>query len=230
MALGDLFQIGKAGLQSALIVSSLCIIVPMAISVADFNGHCPLFSRAHWSANATGPYDHHFLVVNEWGLQSHCTFGVFIGCAQLLVSLFYAFFIGVHLYLQREASFLTVFFGVQVSSFFTISLAMEAAIVTGGLFQWCLLMSDVFEYGCEQAQFGDVLSNYPDINSGRFLFTFGAAKIGLWFSFLVWFLDLLLMLLQLLRLHRRERLLVSLRREARMLRNRLHRDPDYVNI
>uniref|UniRef100_A0A1I8IDK0 Transmembrane protein 179 n=1 Tax=Macrostomum lignano TaxID=282301 RepID=A0A1I8IDK0_9PLAT len=188
MALGDLFQIGKAGLQSALIVSSLCIIVPMAISVADFNGHCPLFSRAHWSANATGPYDHHFLVVNEWGLQSHCTFGVFIGCAQLLVSLFYAFFIGVHLYLQREA------------------------------------------YGCEQAQFGDVLSNYPDINSGRFLFTFGAAKIGLWFSFLVWFLDLLLMLLQLLRLHRRERLLVSLRREARMLRNRLHRDPDYVNI
>ena len=100
MGISNLAMLFNVNLYVILFLFSILSFIPLIINDAHFNGHCLLFATGNWSETS-------YLSVN-WGDSSYCSYSKTIPILSMLFSLFYIFWLSIHLF--KDYDLLVVIF------------------------------------------------------------------------------------------------------------------------
>ncbi|XP_013388550.1 transmembrane protein 179 [Lingula anatina] len=212
MGLGNVLVLSQVTGYLLLFIISFFLFIPLGSNQSQFLGHCLLFASGTWNET-------HDEITVSFGPDSGCDFSIFLGCVTCIASFFYFIWMSVHLYKDREPSWLTAFGAVLVSGTATVMTFASSITLSSGFSHWCnVITNNGARDSCEDSSFGDIkISNYPDIKTSGYFVQFGMAQFASWAVFLCWLVQAVMCGYQLYKYNRLENFLVSMNRERERL-------------
>jgi len=166
----------------------------------------------------------------DWGDSGYCKFPIFTGAVSLPLSMFYVCLISVFLLKNSDFSWIGAFISLIVCAVMTVLLLVCGILVTAGLNKWCSLFSEPAAemHSCEDAAYIPFLKSEENINTTGFFVAFGAAKFGVWTSWICWIILLACSSVKLYQYHQQEDFFISMNRERERLLQRISNQNEAV--
>ncbi|XP_011185933.1 transmembrane protein 179 [Zeugodacus cucurbitae] len=209
MVLANVLVLSQIAGHVILVILSLCMMVPLGMSIHEFGGHCLLFTSGKWREE-----DGMFEV--KWSSTSFCSFPLFTAMFLFSVST-----LQIYRYsrMKEEASFLSLFIDVVVGIWMLAFSILSAIMVTLGFIVWCDGMTERFP-SCETAAGQNIIHGDQDhIDTSGFYIEMGTAQFGAWGSFAISVGIGVIALLKLIQNHQVRNIKVSMYLERQRLVN-----------
>ncbi|XP_053954770.1 transmembrane protein 179 [Anastrepha obliqua] len=175
MALSNILLLSQIAGHVILVILSLCMLVPLGMSIREFSGHCLLFTTGKWREE-----DGMFEV--KWSSTGFCHFPVLTAIFHFLIST-----VQIYRYsrMKDEASFLSLFIDVVLGIWMLAFSILSAVMITLGFIVWCDGMTERFP-SCETAAGQNIIHGDQDqIDTSGFYIEMGTAQFGAWGAFAI---------------------------------------------
>ncbi|XP_067628324.1 transmembrane protein 179 [Eurosta solidaginis] len=211
MALGNVFLLSQIAGHVILVILSLCMLVPMAMSIHEFGGHCLLFTTGKWREE-DGMFE------ANWSSTGLCDFPLFTAIFLFLVSTMQIYRFA---RMNDEASFLSLFVDVVLGIWMLASSILSAIMITLGFIVWCDGMTERFP-SCETAAGQNIIHGDQDkIDTSGFYIEMGTAQFGAWGAFAISVGVGVIALLKLIQNHQVRNIKVSMYLERQRVVNQI---------
>uniref|UniRef100_A0A023GGQ3 Putative conserved plasma membrane protein n=1 Tax=Amblyomma triste TaxID=251400 RepID=A0A023GGQ3_AMBTT len=208
MGLGNILLLTQATCYTITLILSVCTVVPMAVHVSKFDGHCLLYTTGSFDSD-----DGHFIA--RWASPFYCFFTLAVGGLMVAVSFVQLVRMSIFLYMGIDSSFLSAFLDSVVSVIVMLLVFTTSVLVSDGFRAWCRAITQRFP-ACEDASVTQI--SKPDhVDTVGFYMHVGTAQFGAWSSWVCWVLQAVLCTRKLCLYHERENLMISMARERRLL-------------
>ncbi|GBM56057.1 hypothetical protein AVEN_123200-1 [Araneus ventricosus] len=129
------------------LILSLCVVVPLALNLECFKGHCLLFT--------TGSFGDDGNFNAEWASKAYCGYVMFISSLLVLVSFVQAIRMFTMLRRETDSSFLSAFLDCISTMVFAVMVFVAANLVTLGFDTWCHAVTQRFR-SCDDASIMEI--------------------------------------------------------------------------
>ncbi|KAH3853406.1 transmembrane protein 179-like [Dreissena polymorpha] len=189
-------------------ILSFFIFVPLAVNQYQFNGHCLLYATGTWNATSEQ------LTNVQWGPNSACGFGMFIGVVMMLLTIFYMCIDALHLLRDTDSSWLDSCLTTLVSFVIMLMLFAESITISVGFKHWCNVITTqpAGLVSCELAPFIPFDSS-DNIDASSFYIHMKMAEFGSWSSFICWAFLFATSVIRVIRYQQHESFMTSVNRE-----------------
>ncbi|KAH8031002.1 hypothetical protein HPB51_012470 [Rhipicephalus microplus] len=126
MGLGNILLLTQATCYTITLILSVCTVVPMAVHVSKFDGHCLLYTTGTFDSD-----DGHFIA--RWASPFYCFFTLSVGGLMVVVSLIQLVRMSIFLYMGTDSSFLSAFLDSVVSVVVMPLVFTTSVLVSGRL-------------------------------------------------------------------------------------------------
>jgi hypothetical protein len=204
MGLTNVILLSQAAGYSVTIILSLCVVIPMIMHEASFQGHCLLFTKGSFISE-NGSFD------PDWGSSFYCGFTTVVGFLSFFISLIQLVRICIFLCKSTESSFLAAFLDTVVALFMSLLVITSAYFVTRGFSTWCSAITERFPQ-CETSEVMEI-KGCPDINPRGFFLEMGTVQFAIWTALVFWVVLFVLAARKVFVFHERENIIISMARE-----------------
>ncbi|XP_055942616.1 transmembrane protein 179-like [Argiope bruennichi] len=196
------------------LILSLCVVVPLALNLECFKGHCLLFT--------TGSFGDDGNFNAEWASKAYCGYVMFISSLLVLVSFVQAIRMFTMLRKETDSSFLSAFLDCISTMVFAVMVFVAANLVTLGFDTWCHAVTQRFR-SCDEASIMEI-SKADNVQTKGFFIQIGTVQFGIWSSWVCWVLLAVLSTFKVCRYHEREVIRVSMARQRQKIINQMDSD------
>ncbi|XP_033110535.1 transmembrane protein 179-like [Anneissia japonica] len=226
MGFGNLLALSQVCGFVLLLLLSLFIVPPMCTYSQAFEGKCLLFASGHYDDNVLNTSIS--FNIDSWGAPGFCTYTIFMGVAQIIMSFVQIVRLSIHLANDTDSSFIGVFMTTLSTLLFSFMMLICCLVVTIGFMAWCRsVTTHSFVSSCEMVGYSNIWSHVDNIDATKFSIQFGITQFGLWFSLIVWFVEMIFVSVKLFRYHQQEDIMRSLMRERQRLLGQ-YQQPEFM--
>lgn len=204
MGLTNVILLSQAAGYSVTIILSLCVVIPMIMHEASFQGHCLLFTTGTF-VSSDGSFD------PQWGSGFYCGFTLFVGIISFIIALVQLVRMCIFLCKNTDGSFLSAFLDTVISIIMIILVITSAYFVTRGFSTWCSAITERFPQ-CEVSEVMQI-RGCPDINPKGFFLEMGTVQFAIWTALVFWVMLFVLSARKVFVFHERENIIISMARE-----------------
>ncbi|XP_071038219.1 transmembrane protein 179 [Parasteatoda tepidariorum] len=214
MAVNNILLLSQATGYVVALMLSLSVIIPLAMNLECFKGHCLLFT--------TGSFGDDGNFNAEWASKAYCIYIAFISSLLVMVSTFQAIRMFALLKKERDSSFLSAFLECIMTVCISIMVFAASIMVTLGFKTWCDAVTQRFR-SCDDASIMEI-SKADNVQTKGFFIQIGTVQFGVWSSWVCWVLLAVLSMLKLCRYHEQEVIRVSMARQRQKIINQSDQD------
>ncbi|XP_076816755.1 transmembrane protein 179-like [Clavelina lepadiformis] len=202
---------------------SFFVVVPVGISVADFNGYCLLYAKGNFTLNSDSSQFSSTFHLIDWGPSGVCNFILYMGITILVFSTVLIWRTGLLVWKGHDRSPFTSFV-IFVSNGVIMFMTFVAAVMNlVGYDNWCGALNQVASnVTCDKSDLTNLDERF-NIHTERFQDNFSATQFGLWGCFCTWLLGTIFAFFKVYYYHKHDDLLQSLAFEKATLLNRRFR-------
>ncbi|GIX99563.1 hypothetical protein CEXT_201161 [Caerostris extrusa] len=151
---------------------SLCVVIPLALNLECFKGHCLLFT--------TGSFGDDGNFNADWASKAYCGYIMTISSLLVLVSFIQAVRMFTMLRRETDSSFLSAFLDCISTIILAVMVFIGSIMVTLGFKTWCDAVTQRFR-SCDDASIMEI-SKADNVQTKGFFIQIGTVQFGIWSS------------------------------------------------
>lgn len=214
MAVNNILLLFQATGYVVALILSLCAVVPLAINLQCFKGHCLLFTTGNFADDGN--------FIAEWASKGYCIYTLFVSSVLVLVSLVQCIRMFTMLRKETDSTFLSAFLECIVTLSLSIMVFIASILVTIGFKTWCDAVTLRFR-SCDDASVMEI-SKADNLQTKGFYLQIGTLQFGIWSSWVCCVLLTVLSFLKLCRYHEQEGIRVSMARQRQKIIHQVDKD------